>query len=121
MTKHFFCVLLCILAFSCTVDKEVPYPPELIISVKDTNNLAIPKAAVFLYDDIDAWYAKENELKQDSTNDQGTVVFKNLESKIYYVFVSKDSLSNQHGIAKTSDSLKLNEIRTLEIVIDETE
>ncbi len=92
--------------------------PQLKVWVKDNSNNLVSAAAVSLYATVADWQNKSNAIgKSVRTNAADTATFVNLQAKIYYIDVRKDALNNAFGINQLSDTLRVNTLSNITIII----
>ena len=110
-----FCVLV---MHGCS--KETVYEdtlPQLEIIVVNATGGIVSGAEVQLYLTQEDWNAEENIVANSMTDANGSVLFSELEERIYYFYVSKDDKDNVQGISYFENPLKINEIKVLETII----
>jgi len=117
--RNCFLLLVTVLLFStgCEEKKYVDVKPQLKIIVMKENKTKVEGARVTLHNSEKDWKNRVNELEEKYTSEQGSVVFRELEEREYYFFISKDTLDNEKGIATHKDPLEKNEKRVIEVII----
>jgi hypothetical protein len=105
----------------CRCKKEYTYidnKPQLEIGVKDNTGQPISGAVITLFLTQNDWNKKVNAIQTASSDSKGTVLFKDLEEKVYYFLVEKGTQNNVLGIAYFAQPLKINEIRVIQTIIN---
>lgn len=116
--KNLFILSIFMLIFiGCEKKEYVDVAPQLKINVIDEIGNKVEDATVKLYETEQDWLDSTNVIRTKTTNNDGVVLFKNLEEKIYYFFVSKDNLNNKMTIATHENTLKKNECRTFNVIV----
>lgn len=90
---------------------------KMKIFVVDENSAIIAGATVIVYGSFEDYKKEVNAIATGVTNKKGSVEFKNLEEKKYYLQVKKGDLNNNGGDNET-DVLHLNGKNRFEIMID---
>ncbi len=114
----FFLLLFISLTNCQEVEVFVDNAPQLEIHVKNKDGQNVKGASVLLFLSEEDWKNEINFIHSASTNSSGTVLFNNLEQKVYYFFVEKGEMNNLLEVATFSSPLRINEIRVIETVIN---
>ena len=88
-------------------------PTSLKITVLNSLGNPVADASVTLYGSEDDYRDEKNAVSETlMTNEKGQVIFKKLESKIYFVHVVKEKMNNDGGAAQTNklESGKQNKV-----------
>ena len=115
--------LLILLFFSISLVscKKTVYednPPQLEITVLDSNLEKVSNAEVILYESESDLAEDKNEKSRTSSNSGGIALFENLETKIYYINVLKNDYNHKEAITHLKNALNLNEKIKLTITIN---
>lgn len=100
--------ILLITLNSCETIVNIDTPPQLEITVLDIDGNSVQEANVSLFETESDWKNKTNQLFTKKTNNNGIVLFENLESKIYYFYVEKLNMNNIESIAVIDKELQTN-------------
>jgi len=101
---------------SCT---RIDTPPALQLTIIDREGIPLQDVMVGLFDELDQWSMLENPVQPwRETGSDGKVMFNNLKENVYYFYADADSLSNISTMIKTDDSLIINEIRKLTVIVE---
>ncbi len=116
--KHYLLLLISLLILgSCEKTEHISQAPSLEVYVTDPLGNALESANVFLFENRDDWDEKVNVIDSLITDIHGYVYFQELEELQYFLFATKDSLTNTYGTIGLLDSLKKDEIRLINIKI----
>jgi hypothetical protein len=116
MKKAKLCYLLIpiigylVLFFGCKKTEHVDMRPQLKIVVKNLSEEVVSNAAVELYDSLDYFTSRTNALKTGITDENGTVVFSELNERLYYFYIYLDEKTNLFYINGTSKALETGTI-----------
>lgn len=110
-------MLLATFMWSCKTE-IIDTPAQLQIHVVDESNTSIAGAEVSLFATLDDWQNSANVLSTQTTDSDGTVLFTDLDEKIYYFWVEKDELNNNFSVAATEKKLSINVVAQVEVVIN---
>jgi len=93
-------------------------PTSLNIKVIDYVGNIVEGAAVKLFHTEDDYRKETNQVGETRyTDKKGKTTIKNLESRIYYLYVTKDDMNNVGGGVQT-DTLKSGKVNKINIVIE---
>ncbi|NOQ26534.1 MAG: hypothetical protein GQ564_14340 [Bacteroidales bacterium] len=112
-----FILILFLIALACSETEYVDNKPQLEIQVVDSENNLIEQAQVCLYDSETDWAKRTNAISELITNEQGIVLFEELDTKQYYFFVEKESLTNLFDIYTHTKPLEINVISQIKTKI----
>jgi len=118
MKKAILLAIPLIMFYSC--NKEIIYKdtlPQLEIVVRNSSGSYISGAEVQLYHDPEDWNTGENMIQIEYTDSNGSALFKELEEKVYYFFVSDGAMDNSLGVSYFEYPLNMNEIKVIETII----
>ncbi len=118
--RRFFALLLLIgglASLSFTTNNHQLFPTALRVTVLNKLGNPVEKAQVTLYANSDDYENGENAVAgPELTDDRGRIVFKDLETKSYYVEAKKGDMSNYGGGEKTN-TLQKGKVNKVNIVI----
>lgn len=98
---------------------KVDTPPSLGITVIDQYNNPVKEALVTIFDSQEEWAMRENPLQAwKMTDDNGKVMFVNLQETNYFIYAEKGKLNNLKNEIKTAENLLDNQIRLIRIHVD---
>lgn len=98
---------------------KVDTPPSLEITVIDQFNHPVKEALVTIFDSQEEWAMRENPLQAwKMTDDNGKVMFLNLQETNYFIYAEKGKLNNLKNEIKTAEYLLNNQIRLIRIHVD---
>ncbi|MDH5599643.1 MAG: carboxypeptidase regulatory-like domain-containing protein [Cyclobacteriaceae bacterium] len=111
--------LVMIALFSFTnISKDQFFKINLKITVLDELGNIQEGASVKLFLNEEDYQKEKNAIsKAQFTDEKGVVVYKELESREYYILVEKDDLNNNGGAVKT-DKLQEKKVNKINIIID---
>ena len=93
-------------------------PTSLNIKVIDYVGNIVEGAAVKLFHNEDDYRNETNQIGDTQyTDKKGKTTIKNLESRIYFLYVTKDDMNNVGGGVQT-DTLKSGKVNKINIVIE---
>jgi hypothetical protein len=93
-------------------------PTSLNIKVIDFVGNIVEGAAVRLFHTEDDYRNETNQIGEiQYTDKKGKTTFKNLETRIYFLYVTKDDMNNVGGGVQT-DTLKSGKVNKINIVIE---
>ena len=123
INKHIGCLSLLAaiigLSFCATSCTKIDTRPILELSVVNSDGQPVAGVLVGLFDDMDQWSMLENPVQAwRETNENGIVVFLDLQEKIYYFYADGDTLCNIGHEILLQESLRLNEIRQVKVIIE---
>ena len=99
-------------------ENGIVLPTSLKLTVLDYLGNVVDGAAVKLYLTEDDYREETNQVGQTTYSDKkGKVTIKNLEPRIYYVYVTKDDMNNI-GRGVMTDTLKAGKVNKVNIVIE---
>jgi hypothetical protein len=101
----------------CGKTNYIDNKPKLKIQVLDLEDELVENAIVSLYNSKIDWTNKTNTIAQLPTNENGIVLFEELDEKQYFFFVEKESLTNIFDIYTHETPLEINVISQMKIVI----
>lgn len=106
--------LLILLIISLTITfnscEKTDVNPQLQITVLDINNNKVNGATVELYNSLEDWDGRINKIANSSTNNDGIVIFSDLNEIVYYFYAVKDSLNNSESGIMLKDPLQKNKL-----------
>lgn len=106
------------LILGCKKTVYIDNPPQLEIVVVDASSNKVSGAVVTIFISKDDWQNKTNSVAQQTSDINGSSLFKELDETIYYFYVQKGSLDNTLGISYFQTPLKMNEIRVIQTTIN---
>jgi hypothetical protein len=121
MKRIIISILLAIplmMAFSGQRENSELLPTSLNVKVLDYLGNIVEGAAVRLFHTEEDYRNETNQVGETQyTDKKGKTSFKNLESRIYFLYVTKDDLNNVGGGVQT-DTLKSGKVNKINIVIE---
>jgi hypothetical protein len=87
-------------SFSFVNDDQI-FKTSLTLIVRDDVGNTVEKASVKLYEKEEDYLKEQNAAAEGTTDDKGTVKFKNLKGIPYYVLARKDDKDNAGGGEQT--------------------
>jgi len=111
-------LLTTLFSFAFTIPARQLMPTSLRVTVLDEAGNMQEGAKVTLYKN-EADYEKEQNpvAPSQTTSNKGFVTFRNLETKVYYMTVSKGDLDNGNGATKT-EVLKASVLNKVNVIIE---
>ncbi len=101
---------------SCT---KIDMLPQLELSVVNIEGQAVSGVIVGVFDQQDEWSMRENPVQTwRETDDNGRVLFIDLQEQIYFFYADGDTLNNVGNEIKLNEPLQLNELRKVRIIIE---
>lgn len=122
--KQFGIILLTglvFLIFSCEKTEYAKAEPQLEFIVIDENLTFVENANIFLYETVDDWRERTNEVEIMKTGTDGKALFKNLKESLYFFHIEKGKLNNYMDIGATKDSLRFGQKSLVTVILKETE
>ena len=113
--KSFSLILLAGLLSSAFISS--PLPTNVKISIVDELGNRVENATVTLYNSKEDYRAEENPVQTGLTDKKGTVTFKKLEAKVYFVHAYKGDKNNNFAGVQT-DTLTEGKLNKITIVIN---
>jgi len=92
--------------------------PQLEIEVVDADGIPQAGVSVKLFTTIEDWREVENVFRISVTDNNGIVLFKELEECIYYFLAEKGELNNRLNISVTEKKLSKNIIAVIKTTIE---
>jgi len=114
-------VLLIALFSSCSKDDHIDKEPSIVISVSNENGDKFSGAVVLLYDNYHDWYEMTNPVHAGVTNENGEILFENLQETIYYfdATYSETHWNYPLGVYRTEQPLKKGIQKNVSVVLFE--
>ncbi len=94
---------------SLTRKLSIREPTLLGLIVLDSSGTPLQVAAIWIYDDPEAWEREDEPLASAYSGQDGTVLFTNMEPVIYYVLVSKTGIGGRWYFRGYTTELEQNE------------
>ena len=116
-SNFLFILFLFLMIAACSETKYIDNKPKLEIQVVDSENNLIENAQVNLYDSETDWLNRTNAISELITNEQGIVIFEELDTKQYYFFVEKENLTNLFDTYTHAKPLEINVISQIKTII----
>ena len=91
--------------------------PQLEIIVKTESGQLVTNASVSLFLTEEDWKDNINIIQSGNTNNEGSILFTDLEEIQYYFFASKGEMNNQNQISETNKILEINVKAIIETII----
>lgn len=92
-------------------------PPVVKITVVDKLGNRIEEAHVVVYDNKEDYQKETNPVRDRLTDSKGTVTFKKLEPKVYFIHAYKGDMNNNWAGVQT-DTIKANKVNKMIVVIE---
>ena len=106
------------IGISCKKTEYVDKPAELKIVVTDIAGLPVSGASINLFDDGENFLSDTNAVKSGSTDENGVIVFQDLDESLYYFRAEKDGKTNEGFPSASSNPLKIGTITIIETKIN---
>ena len=104
--KSLLLLFLVVFLNTSFVAKKSLLPTSLQIRIIDELGSYVTGAKAILYDNESDYFNEENALQEKTSDAKGRVLFKKLESKVYFIKVTKGKKTNDDGGMKTGTLVK---------------
>jgi len=111
-------LIFLLITASCKKTEMRDLPPQLKLLVSDIDQNPVNGASADLYLTIEDFMENTNSIMSDTTDNEGIVIFTELEELHYFFYVEKSGKSNFFGVASTSSTLECGVITVIEVIIE---
>lgn len=113
--------LLALCFSSCSKDEHIDKEPSMILTVAEESGNALKGAVILLYDNYHDWYEGTNAVRAGLTDENGEVLFEDLDEAIYYfdAYHSETYWNYPLGIYRTENPLQKGVLKKIAVVLYE--